>query len=200
MQMRPDNPDFSTYLEDTIVIDWQAPGIMEKARELTADCESEEERVRALFEWVRDEIPHSNDIDTDVVTCRASSVLKQGTGLCFAKSHLLAALLRARGIPAGFGYQRLKRDPPEQGHVLHGFVCAYLAKRDRWVVLDARGNSQKVHAEFDVEQPSFAYPPDPEQGERTIEAIFPRPNPVVVDILERSRSLEKALRHLPDEL
>jgi len=36
------------------------------------------------------------------VTCKASDVLIYGTGYCYAKSHLLAALLRANAIPAGF--------------------------------------------------------------------------------------------------
>jgi transglutaminase-like putative cysteine protease len=199
MAMRPEEEAMNGYLEDTIIIDWQSPAVWEKARELVAACRSEEERVRTLFEWVRDEIPHSDDIDTDTVTCRASSVLEKGTGLCFAKSHLLAALLRASGIPAGFGYQRLRRDPPGEGYVLHGFVCAHLAQRDRWVVLDPRGNSERVHTEFDVDEPSFAHPPDPEQGEETIEIIFTRPNRTVVDLLERSPSLEKLRPHIPGE-
>jgi len=45
----------------------------------------------------------------DVVTCSASEVLREGTGICFAKSHLLAALLRAVGIPAGLCYQVYQR-------------------------------------------------------------------------------------------
>jgi transglutaminase-like putative cysteine protease len=174
--------------------------VWEKARQLVADCRSQQECARALFEWVRDEISHSDDVDTDVVTCRASSVLKEGTGLCFAKSHLLAAFLRAIGIPAGFGYQRLRRDPPGSGYTLHGFVCAYLAECDRWVVLDPRGNNERVHAEFDIDEPSFAYQPDPDEGEETIEIIFTRPRRTLVDLLERNHSLEKVRGHIPGSL
>jgi transglutaminase-like putative cysteine protease len=200
MAMQPEEETFNGYLEDTIIIDWQSPPVLEKARELATDCRSEEECARTLFEWVRDEIPHSDDIDTDAVTCRASSVLEEGTGLCFAKSHLLAALLRARGIPAGFGYQRLRRDPPYGGYALHGFVCAYLSQLDRWVVLDPRGNDERAHAEFDIDEPSFAYQPDPEQGEETIEIIFTRPRRSLVDLLEGNESLEKLRPHIPGEL
>jgi hypothetical protein len=200
MAMQPEAETMNGYLEDTIIIDWQSPPVWEKARGLVADCRSEEECARALFEWVRDEIHHSDDIETDVVTCTASSVLKEGTGLCFAKSHLLAAFLRATGIPAGFGYQRLRRDPPYEGHALHGFVCAYLAQHDRWVVLDPRGNNERVHTEFDIHEPSFAYQPDPEEGEKTIEIIFTRPNRSLVDLLEGNESLEKLRLHIPGEL
>ncbi len=200
MWMQPEEETMNGYLEDTIIIDWQTPSVLEKARELVSDCRSEEECARTLFEWVRDEIRHSDDVATDIVTCRASSVLKEGTGLCFAKSHLLAALLRASGIPAGFGYQRLRREGPGKGYTLHGFVCAYLTQRDRWVVLDPRGNNERVHAEFDIDEPSFAYQPDPEAGEETIEIIFTRPRRNLVDLLERSRSLEKLRPHIPGEL
>lgn len=200
MAMQPEEDTMNGYLEDTIIIDWQTPPVWEKARELVAACSSEEECARTLFEWVRDEIPHSDDIETDSVTCRASSVLKEGTGLCFAKSHLLAAFLRATGIPAGFGYQRLRRDTPGSGYSLHGFVCAYLAQHDRWIVLDARGNNERVHAEFDIDEPSFAYQPDSAEGEETIEIIFTRPRRNLVDLLEGNHSLEKLRPHIPGEL
>ena len=65
------------------------------------------EVARACFEFVRDQIKHSWDFQLNPVTCRASDVLKHGTGYCYAKSHLLAALLRANRIPAGLCYQRL---------------------------------------------------------------------------------------------
>lgn len=48
-------------------------------------------------------------------------------GICFAKSHLLAALLRCKSIPAGFCYQKLILDDEtapvliyHEKEVLHG--------------------------------------------------------------------------------
>lgn len=52
--------------------------------------------------------PHLLPMET--VTWRASDVLRRGTGLCFAKAHLLAALLRAVGVPCGLCYQVLRCD------------------------------------------------------------------------------------------
>ena len=60
------------------------------------------------FEFVRDEISHSNDAGRKELCLRASDVLDKRTGLCFGKSHLLCALLRAAGIPAGLCYQYLQ--------------------------------------------------------------------------------------------
>lgn len=60
------------------------------------------------YEFVRDAISHSGDVAGRAVTCAASDVLQAREGLCYAKSHLLAALLRSNGIPAGFCYQALR--------------------------------------------------------------------------------------------
>jgi len=47
------------YLASTQVIDWQTPPVHLLARELVAGFESDAGKARALFEWVRDNIPHS---------------------------------------------------------------------------------------------------------------------------------------------
>ena len=79
------------------------------------------------YEYVRDMISHSADISADTVTCSASEVLKAGHGICFAKSHLLAAILRSKSVPAGFCYQKLILDD-ETAPVLiyHGLNGVYL--------------------------------------------------------------------------
>src|SRR5215470_13655594 len=71
--------------------------------------------VQATYELVRDRFPHSYDIGAPEVSVSASDVIRYGHGICFAKSHLLAALLRANGVPAGLCYQRLARDEAQTG-------------------------------------------------------------------------------------
>ena len=82
------------YLQVSKIIDWQNPEILELACHLASTCQTTEATAKACFEWVRDRIQHSWDYQLNPVTCRASDVLKYRTGYCFAKSHLLAALLR----------------------------------------------------------------------------------------------------------
>ena len=101
------------YLASTEIVDWRNPRVLAKAREL-AEADAVE-TARRCFTFVRDEIHHSWDYQQDPVTCNASDVLAEGTGYCYAKSHLLAALLRATGIPAGLSYQRLCQDRGHQG-------------------------------------------------------------------------------------
>jgi transglutaminase-like putative cysteine protease len=56
----------------------------------------------ALFEWVRDEIAYDMAPDvSDRSAWVAADTLDRGYGFCQQKALLLAALLRARGIPAG---------------------------------------------------------------------------------------------------
>jgi transglutaminase-like putative cysteine protease len=93
-KMKPETPDLDRYLEASEVVDWHSPEIVALAHALTDGLETDVEQAMRLFDWVRDEIPHSKDAGHEVVTCRASDVLRHRTGICYAKSHLLAALLR----------------------------------------------------------------------------------------------------------
>ncbi|MES1227556.1 MAG: transglutaminase family protein, partial [Armatimonadota bacterium] len=115
--------------------------------------------VRAAYHFVRDEISHSWDVQAIEVTSKASEVLMAGHGICYAKSHLLAALIRALGVPCGIAYQRLTLfDEPEDGHSVHALNTVYLAEWARWIRLDARGNKPGVDARYSEEQEFLAFP------------------------------------------
>ena len=94
---------------------------------------------------------------TNPVTLKASEVLQHGTGFCYAKSHLLAALLRANGIPAGLCYQRLSVNDTGAPWCLHGLNAVFLEDIG-WYRCDARGNRPGVTAAFTppVERLAFA--------------------------------------------
>ncbi len=100
---------------------------MELADTLFKKAGNELDFIRKAYEFVRDNISHSADINEDIITCTASGVLKAGHGICFAKSHLLAALLRCKSVPAGFCYQKLILDD-ETSPVLiyHGLNGVYI--------------------------------------------------------------------------
>jgi transglutaminase-like putative cysteine protease len=186
------------YLQATAVIDWQHPEIIDRARQIASNRETPQEIAQACFEWVRDEIHHSIDYRMNPVTCRASDVLQFKTGLCFAKSHLLAALLRANKIPAGFCYQRLiineaDRDSP---YSLHGFNAIYLPEFG-WYRVDARGNKLGVNAGFAPPQESLAYPIQ-FPAEADFSTIFTEPLPIVVRALQAYTTWEELFHNLPD--
>lgn len=104
--------------------------------------------AHAAFRFVRDEISHSMDAGDSRVTWRASDVLAQRTGLCFAKSHLYVALLRAAGISAGLAYQQV-------GSFVHGLAAVELD--GNWVHLDPRGDNAEVSVDFSPSEDRLAY-------------------------------------------
>jgi len=185
--------DLNKYLEPSKLVDYNNPGIQGKARELAGD-HGQAETAKAIYHFLRDEIDHSLDIGCGQVTCRASEVLKEGHGLCFAKSNLLAALLRFTEIPTGFCYQTLKH---EDGFVLHGLNAVYL--NGKWFRLDARGNVADVDAQFSMYQESLAFYPT-EDGEKDYPYIFSKPDERILKIIGESKSPEEIMKTLPSVL
>lgn len=184
------------YLQTTNIIDWQNPKILKLAKQLSQGTKNVEKTVQACFEWVRDEIYHSSDYQLNPVTCRASEVLKYRTGYCYAKSHLLAALLRANSIPAGFCYQRLSVNDDGAPYCLHGLNGVYLPKYG-WYRIDPRGNKVGVDAQFIPPQEKLAYKISfPEEVD--CQQIFSEPLPEIVQTLQTYKTWQELLANLPD--
>jgi transglutaminase-like putative cysteine protease len=117
-----------------------------------------------------------------------------GTGYCYAKSHLLAALLRANGIPAG--NQRLSIDDKGPPFCLHGLNAVYLPEIG-WYRVDCRGNKSGVDAQFSppIERLAFRviFP-----EERELADILPDPLPGVVNVLRTFHTWDEVCKNLPD--
>ena len=139
--------DIKEYLRSTEVVDYDNPDVLAKAKDLAEGEDNALIIAKRCFEWVRDQIQHSMDYERNPVTCNASEVLKEGTGFCYAKSHLLAALLRANSIPTGFCYQRLSINDNGPPFSLHGLNAIYLPETG-WYRIDSRGNKEGVDAQF----------------------------------------------------
>ena len=184
------------YLQPSQIIDWQNPEILELADRLAATAQTTEEIAQACFEWVRDRIQHSYDYQMNPVTCRASDGLKYQTGYCFAKSHLLAALLRANQIPAGLCYQRLSLDDRGAPYTLHGLNAIFLPATG-WYRVDPRGNKHGVNAQFIPPQEQLAFEIRSDQ-ESDFSNIFAEPLPIIVDVLQTSNTWQDVLTNLPD--
>jgi transglutaminase-like putative cysteine protease len=184
------------FLQPTDIIDWHHPAVKAKAEALAQGLSDAVAIAKACYLWVRDEIRHTGDFGLPSVTCRASEVLAAGTGFCFAKSHLLAALLRANHIPAGICYQRIVCRETASGFCLHRLNAAFLPKLG-WYRLDARGNKEGIDAQFTPPVERLAYVVRVE-GEIDLPKIWPDPLTTVVEVLYRHRSSSEVLRNLPD--
>jgi hypothetical protein len=196
----PESHDLQDYLESSEIIDWHTPDIRLLADVLVAGSRSDVDKANRLYEWVRDEIPHSADAGHEIVTCRASEVLLHRTGICYAKAHLLAAVLRAARIPAGLCYQVLRYDASSERLVVHGPNGIYLESLDRWIRVDARGNKPGVNAQFCLDREQLAFPVDPTLGEFTSETIFARPLSNIVACLTSHDTVTELMANLPGNL
>jgi transglutaminase-like putative cysteine protease len=172
----------SEYLAEDDVIDHSHPEITALAARLRAEHPGTTDFTRAAFDFTRDEVKHSMDIADPLVTVTASEVLQRGAGLCFAKSHLLAALLRAEGVPAGLCYQKLSNG--RGGHFLHGMVAVYLD--GQWHRQDPRGDKPGVTTEFSLTDERLAYHPREELGEADLDPILASPDPALVAALRNA--------------
>jgi transglutaminase-like putative cysteine protease len=179
------------YLTETKTIDYGTPIIQEKVLELKIGTESMKDYIVKAYEFVRDEIPHSWDIQSTIVSRKASEVLENKTGICWTKSCLLAALLRANGIPSGISYQLLTRadDDDSEGYIIHALNTVFIEEQNKWIRLDARGNKENVHAEFCIEEERLAFPVRSEFGEIDYKDNNPDLDERLVIILNNSRNI-----------
>ncbi|MBR1703543.1 MAG: transglutaminase family protein [Lachnospiraceae bacterium] len=175
------------YLENSKYIDFDNAEVKRKARELRNVSSTEIELIQSTYYFVRDEIKHSWDVQDKRVTVSASDVLREGVGICWAKSNLFAALLRTNGVPCGFSHQRLTLgDTPDTGYCIHSLNTVYVSALDKWIRLDARGNTDKIHAEFSLEEEVLAFHVIPENDEYDYHDNLARPVEALMRVLEEN--------------
>lgn len=201
MKIKPLTEHIEEYIKEDEIIDYSNEMIVKLAEELYEQSGNETEYIRAAYEYVRDHISHSADINEDIITCSASEVLKAGHGICFAKSHLLAALLRYKSIPTGFCYQKLILDD-ETAPVLiyHGLNGVYMKEYEKWIRLDARGNKEGVDAQFSPDNEQLAFPIRSEMGEKDDLTVYPTPDVKVLEKMRRNKTRTNLWDDLPTEL
>lgn len=125
--------DFSPYLLPTQYISFsQSDNCVKKAAELCAGCDSDAEKIAALFKYVTDNISYDKQLAASVKSGYIpdpDSTLAKGTGICFDYASLFAAMCRSQSIPTKLvmGYI--------QGNMYHAWNEVY-TKETGWVTLD----------------------------------------------------------------
>ncbi|MEU2337022.1 transglutaminase family protein [Streptomyces sp. NPDC013172] len=197
MELIQNNADLSAYLAADEAIDHHHPVVREAAARLAGQVDDSYAYARAACEFVRDAIPHSADSGDPRVTWRASDVLERRTGICYAKAHALAALLRAEDIPAALCYQRLAHDDGA-GWAVHGLVAVRF--NGAWHRQDPRGNKPGVDARFSLDGERLAWVPDRECDEVDYPFLYAEPHPTVLGALKAARDRAHLWRTLPTAL
>lgn len=182
------------------VVEWHSPLVRDKAAWIAARAGTKLERARLAFEVARDSVAHSFDTGNPVVSIGAEDALRNGEGICFAKAHLLASLLRGLGIPAGFCYQRvLRKGTVASGYALHGLNAVYLEETG-WFRVDPRGNKPGIDARFSTGEERLAYPIRTELGEVDYPEVFTAPRVSVLDALRDSKTSQELFYRRPEAL
>lgn len=188
MELKLESTQLADYLKELPpVVEWHSPRMRERVEGIMSRASSDLRRAELAFEVARDQVAHSFDTGHEVVSITADDALRNGEGICFAKAHLLAALLRGMGIPCGFCYQRvLRKGTVESGHALHGLNAVYLEETG-WFRVDPRGNKPGIDSRFSPQDEKLAYPIRPELGEVDYPDVRVAPLPAVLRAMQEAR-------------
>ncbi|UTR13985.1 transglutaminase family protein [Salipaludibacillus sp. LMS25] len=199
MELICDSSNLENYLIETAEVNYSHPLIKEMASSLFSQLHLDVDKAKAAFEFVRDKVSHSWDIQGTLVTSKASDVLSYRQGICYAKSMLLAALLRSQRIPTGFCYQRLMLfDTPKKGYSIHALNAVFFKSLNKWIRLDARGNKEGINAQFSINKEKLAFSVNEGCDEKDYPVIYSNPHPKTVIVLNMyTNAIEMYKRHLP---
>lgn len=195
----------SNRLEDYLLeippfIQFHSEGVQQLIRDITYLATDDKERAEIAFEYARDRVRHSFDSGFPWVTISAEDTLNKKEGICFAKSHLLATLLRGMNIPAGFCYQRVMRKGTiESGYALHGLNAVYFPDTG-WFRVDPRGNKPGIDSQFTFDKEKLAYTIHESLGEIDYPNVFVAPLPTVIKSMRESKDTKDLFFKRPESL
>jgi len=145
--------EVAQYLQATHYVDHDDPAIrayVAQALSGLPDTASDTQKAIALFEAVRDGLrydPYSFALEAE--DYRASRIVHQQSGFCVPKAILLAACLRAAGIPAALGFADVRNhlNTPKLSELMGTDLFIYHGYVQLW----ADGKSWKVTPAFNME-------------------------------------------------
>lgn len=205
MRVSQQNANLADYLEETYLVNYNTASLQKKAAQLFAHSITDIDKINTAYEFVRDNIRHSADINGHRITKTSTEVLLYGEGMCYSKTILFTALLRSQGIHTGFCYQRLARDDNgNTGYVIHALNAVYIADKKAWVRIDPRGNTNGRNAQFYPGDPlheQLAYTVRPDVGEIDYPGVYTRHSErILYPLLHCKDCQEMMASHLPDSL
>ena len=187
------------FLEETEYVDWKDMLITRETSQTIIGCKTDEDKVKAVFEFVRDGITNAMNIDSVALPWTASTTVRAMVGTDDSKAMVFAAMVRALGIPAGFCYQRLTVvDDDSEGYYLHCYNAVYLD--GKWIKVDASGRLGARDATFCKIEPDLAFIPREVYGESNISGIFARPYEKSMDVLKSAERISDIIFGLPDTI
>jgi len=201
MQLQLESSNLQDYVQEIEgIIDFTSPFVQQTIQDIERATSDPIKKAELAFLFARDEIAHSFDTKSKKITISAEDAIKNREGICFAKSHVLAALLRGMFIPTGFCYQRvLKKNTIESGYALHGLNAVYLEEYG-WFRLDPRGNKEGIESTFSVTEERLAYPIREELGEKDYPQVYVKPLEFVLESMYKADDCHALFDERPIEI
>lgn len=135
----------------TLLIESEHPQIRDQAHKLTLSQKSDQEKVKAIFYFIRDEIKYIFGVPPSESAVKASSVLQAKRGFCTQKAILFCSLARSCSIPCGIHfYDIIDHDMSDyiadilttRKLIRHGIPAVRL--KNQWIQYDATLNISLV--------------------------------------------------------
>lgn len=132
--------------------DYKNKVVKNKADELVSDVETVQEKLKNIFEYVRDGIKFEFPKEGDLIP--ASKVIEYGYGQCNNKSTLFLALCKAIEIPARIHFSLISKDIQKgffkgipfqliPDEISHSWVEIEL--EGKWIKIDGYINDKELH-------------------------------------------------------
>ena len=134
----------SIYLASIQTINWNSDmAVIKKAAELTKGLKTDKDKINAIYNYVVKTITYDydkiNHIDSTYVPDIEQAV-KDGKGICYDYSAVLAAMLRSQNIPA-----KLIKGYSSNVKGYHAWNEVYSTDQKRWIVIDTTYDSVMKH-------------------------------------------------------
>jgi len=132
--------------------DYKSPIVKEKALALTRNQKTIQDKITAIFLYVRDDIKLQFPDEGDLI--KASQTIKYGYGQCNNKANLFLALLKSIGIEARSHFSLIRKEI-QQGlitGILYRKIPEYLSHcwievkiGDKWIRIDSYINDKEYY-------------------------------------------------------
>lgn len=112
------------------------------AIELTKDCETELEKVQAIYKYMTENLTYDKEKTglTSKYIPNIEQTLEDKKGICYDFSSLFAAMMRSQGIPT-----KLVKGKSKFTKAYHAWNEVYIEELDEWVVIDITKGSAYFH-------------------------------------------------------
>lgn len=128
-----------TFLQSVQAIEWDdSMAAIKKAGELTKDLDSDTEKIKAIYEYVVQNVSYDyskiENMPVDYLP-DVEATYNSGKGICYDFASLLAAMLRSAGVPA-----KLVKGYSQNAIGYHAWNEVYV--NNKWVVVDTSYDAQ----------------------------------------------------------